>query len=886
MLRTLIVSLFLICSLSAFAQVDLNKEVNFTARKLSLSKAIDKLSERAKISIAYSNNLIPQETIISIRFKKERFSTILEYLLKDTGLQYKLIGNQVVLYRAERSQKEFTISGYVEDKSTGELLIGANVYDVRSKKGTSTNVYGFYSLTIKEGLVSINYSYLGCQIETKNFDHSKDVTINVELNTSMTLSEVIVTPTDSTSFRYNNFSILDLEELPIKDMNLMPSLAGETDLIRLTHIMPGVQTGADGLGNIHVRGGGADQNLFLLDGVPVYNGSHLAGLLSIYNSDAIRSCKFSKGGFGARYGGRLSSVIDVRTKEGNSKEFKGDVSLGLTAVKATFEGPIKKNKGAFFLSGRRALLDLYLKPITTRIKEDKNQVGFSNYHYFDWNAKANYAFSNKDKIYLSFYNGRDGFLDKSQEIISIDNILGRRLEDKIEQSLTWGNTIGALRWNHLFGNKLFANTNLTYSRYKFKSESTRESLDIIADGAMGEDTFKRVAYDLYSSQIQDWAIKTDFDFIPSAEHYFRFGFEAIQHNFQPGILSTEDLSTFEEFASGSNTLLDNSKVSTYEFTLYAEHEWKPNKNWQTTLGIRGTAFQTGGHTYYRAEPRLKASYTLQNDWKLFSSWTLNYQYLHLLTPSGIGLPSDLWLPSTQQIAPQRSWQSAIGIDRRLYDKLTLGSELYFKKMDHLITYKEGDNLELLTADNWENKVTTGEGLAYGAEFYLQKNVGPTTGNFSYTLSWAKRKFAEVNFGKSYPFRYDRRHNIKINLIHRFNKKFSVAGNWSYGSGIATTLPIGQYEFPVDPFFPVAARAFSEKNSIRMPAYHRLDLGMTYKISRKWGEQQLNAGIYNVYNRKNPIYYRVRRNPDDFDKKQYLQATLFHLIPYFSYKVFL
>ena len=886
MLRTLIVSLFLLCYFGAFAQVDLSKEINYTARKLTLSEAIDKLSDRAKISIAYSNSLIPQETIVSIRFKKESFATILEFLLKNTGLKYKLIGNQVVLYRTEYSQKEFTISGYLEDKSTGELLIGANIYDLRSKKGTSTNAYGFYSLTLKEDLVSINYSYLGYQIETKNFDHSKDVRMNVALNASMTLNEVIVTVSDSTSFRFNDFSILSLEDLPIQDMHLMSSLAGETDLIRLTHMMPGVQTGADGLGNIHVRGGSVDQNLFLLDGVPVYNASHLAGLLSIYNSDAIRSVKFSKGGFGARYGGRLSSVIDVRTKEGNTKELKGDVSLGLTAVKATFEGPLKKDKGSFFLSGRRALLDLYLKPITTRIKEDKGKNGFSNYHYFDWNAKANYTFSNKDKGYLSFYNGRDDFYDESQEVLLVDNVLQRRFEDKTEQDLTWGNTIGALRWNHLFGNKLFSNTTLTYSRYKFKSEDKRESLDIISSGLMSADTLRRVVYNLYSSEIQDWAAKTDFDFIPSAAHYFRFGFEAIQHNFQPGILSTEDQQFFSDFAEENDTLFDNSKIRTYEYTLYAEHEWSPNENWQTTFGVRGTAFKTGGHTYWRAEPRLKVSYTFQNDWQLFSAWSLSYQYLHLLTPSGIGLPSDLWLSSTERVAPQRSWQGSLGLDRRIYNKLTLGGELYYKKMDHLIAYREGDNLELVNADNWEDKVTTGQGLAYGAEFYVQKNTGSTTGNFSYTLSWAKRKFAEVNLGETYPFRYDRRHNVKINIIHRFNNKFSVAANWLYGSGLATTLPIGEYEFPVDPFFPIAARVYSEKNSIRMPAYHRLDLGLTYKILRKWGEQQLNAGVYNVYNRKNPIYYRVRRNPDDFDKKQYLQATLFHLIPYFTYKVFL
>ncbi len=875
----------MLCSVCAFSQTLLDQEVNFTAKNLSLDRALEKLSDKSKVSIAYSKSLLPETAPISIRFKKESLRNVLEYLLSNTGLTYKVIGSQIVLYREHETSEEFTISGYVEDVSTGEKLICANVFDARSGKGTSTNAYGFYSLTLKEAVVSINYSYLGFQIETKNFDLVKDTRINVNLSASLVLNEVIITASDSTSFRKNDFSILDLDDLPVNEMDLLPSLVGETDLIRLAQMIPGVQTGADGLGGLHVRGGNSDQNLFLLDGVPIYNASHLAGLLSVYNSDAIRSSKLIKTGFPVRYGGRLSSVVDVRTKEGNTKELKAEAGIGLSSVRATIEGPLKKDKSSFFISGRRALLDLFVKPITTRIKKDRNEEGFSNYNFFDWNAKMNYSFSNKDKLYLSFYNGRDDFSDESQTSFTDDILVEpTTFEDKLQQNLIWGNKLGALRWNHLFGNKLFSNTTLTYSRYKFIAEDRREALNIKTNFLGEKDTLRSVFFNLYQSEIQDWAIRSDFDFIPKPSQYWRFGFEASQHTFKPGILNSEEEKFFPGFETESDTLFNVPRVNAYEVSAYIEQEWRPLPNWQTILGVRATSFFTGGHTYLRLEPRLAVEHRISDSWTLKSSWSLVSQYLHLLSASGIGLPNDLWLPSTEKVAPQKSWQTTLGFDRRLYEKLTIGTELYYKKMNHLIAYREGGNLEMVDAQNWEDKVTSGDGWSYGAEFYVQKNEGETTGALAYTLSWSERQFDEINFGDTYPFRYDRRHNIKLHVVHRFSDQFSVAGNWVYGSGLATTLPLGEYQFPVDPFFPTPARVFSDKNSIRMPAYHRMDLGANWKKSRSWGKTHLSLGIYNVYNRKNPIYYRVGRDPEDFNKKRYLQATLFHFIPYFSYKV--
>jgi outer membrane receptor for ferrienterochelin and colicin len=875
----IIISLFFFVSI-AHAQVDMEVKLDFTVKNLSLDKALTRLSNRSKISIAYGDKLLPLDVRVTSRFKDKTFQYILEYLLRNSGLGYKIVGDQVVLYKV--THRSFTISGYVKDAKNGERLIASHVFISSATRGTITNEYGFYSLTLKEGDIKIHFSYLGYESKTKTLQLTKDQRLDVELEPVLLLSEILVLDDDSTHMR-----TLNLEQISLQMIKSMPSLGGEPDLFRAAQLTSGVQTGADGVGGIHVRGGNADQNLYLLDGVPIYNPSHLGGIFSIYDTDAIRSAQLMKDFIPTRYGGRLSSVLDVRTKEGNSKEWQGSVGVGLTSVKTSVEGPIKKNKGAIFFSGRRALLDFMVKPITRKLKEQRNADGYSNYVFYDWNAKVNYSLSSKDQLYLSAYNGRDNFYDENKSSFADQGGIEQfRLEENTQQQLHWGNKVAALRWNHLFNPKLFLNTTLTYSNYEFRSQDVGERLAIYPD-RVPPDTLREVAFLVYESSIQDWAMKMDFDYVAGPNHYWRLGAEAIMHDFRPGIKRTEDPELFPGF---DDTVPDTFSIPTqtaYEYVLYVEDQWTLFSKWKANAGIRGTLFRSDGFNRWMAMPRAQLWYELSPAIRLKTSFNYNYQYLHLLSSSTIGLPSDLWVPATARIKPQRSWQSLIGIEGEGVKGSKISLSVYYKKMDQLITYQEGTDFTDLDARNWEDKVTVGKGESYGAEFFLHKKIGKWIGWLNYTWSKTTRQFDEINLSRTFPFRYDRRHNGQVNILYNFSEHFRIAANWNYGTGLAISLPGGKYEFPLEgtlPRPPVEATIYDETNAQRMPAYHRLDVDLSYHVVRDWGAHQFNVGIYNVYSRKNPVYYRIGRDPDDFDKKTYIQATLFQILPYFSYRI--
>ncbi len=489
------------CILAASAQVDLQQEIDFSARSLPLDKALNKLSSKAAISIAFSDKLIPEDVRVTAKFKQERVQQILDYLLHNTGLAYKVIGDQVVVFKSGEGRR-FTISGYIRDATNGERLIGCHIQALGSNKGAVTNAYGFYSLTLPEGMVQVRFSYLGFKPVTRQIDLDGNHRLDLELQPDLFIQEILVIDEDSSNLR--TFAIGHLTQQMIRNM---PALGGEPDLLRATQMMPGVQTGADGLGGIHVRGGGTDQNLYLLDGVPIYNVSHLAGVFSIYDVDAVRQSQLYKGYVPVRYGGRLSSILDVRTKEGNTKEWKTRAGLGLTSVKGSLEGPLVKNKGAVFLSARQSLIGMAIRPITRNLKADRNEEGFSDYRFYDLNAKVNYSLSAKDQLYWSLYTGRDQYYDESQSAFEdLQGIPPVRFEDRLEQSLSWGNTVSALRWNHLFSAKLFLNTTFTYSRYRFRSDNLGEELIILTDVGGQPDTNRNVSYLRYHSQIEDWAV--------------------------------------------------------------------------------------------------------------------------------------------------------------------------------------------------------------------------------------------------------------------------------------------------------------------------------------------------------------------------------------------
>ncbi|MFK7809408.1 MAG: TonB-dependent receptor [Saprospiraceae bacterium] len=863
-----------------FSQVDLEKRMDYSARNLPLDKALNRLSKRSKISIAFSDNLISPYTRVSVKFKKKTVQYILEYLLRNTGLSFKVVGDQVVLFKV--SNRRHTLSGYITDATSGERLIASHVFIKNGTKGTTTNEYGFYSLTLEEATVTIQFSYLGFKHMIKVINLDRDKRLDIGLEPLLFLEEVLVVDDDSTQLR--TFS---LEHITPQMINSIPALGGEPDLFRVVQSMPGIQTGTDGVGGIHVRGGNADQNLYLLDGVPIYNPSHLGGIFSIYDSDAIINTKLMKDFIPTRFGGRLSSVMDVRTKEGNNKRFKLNMGVGLTSAKASLEGPIKKDKGAFFISGRRSLFDVAVKPITKRLKEDRNVKGFSDYGFYDLNAKLNYQITKNGQLYLSAYTGKDEFYDESESALEDDgggigNVF--RIEQKEKQNLDWGNKVAALRYNHLFNPKLFLNTTFTYSDYQFSSTRIGQELSIQTNMEGESDTITRQGFTKYESRIQDWALKLDFDYVAAPNHYWRFGTEVIFHNLYPGVKRSEEL---EEFPGFEQTAIDSFNIpknASREISFYLEDQWTLFGKIKTNIGLRATAFQNDGKVYWRADPRIRIWYELNPNFRLKSSFSLLHQYLHLLSASTIGLPNDLWVSSNSVVAPQESWQNSLGFEAEGRRGLKISLDFYYKKMNRLVAYQEGADFSSIDARNWEEKVTVGEGESYGAELFVHRRFGKFTAWLSYSWSKTTRTFEELNLGRTFPFRYDRRHNGQINLIYNLNEKWRLSTNWTYGTGLATTLPVGKYEFPLADPTPVTATAYNEKNSFRMPAYHRMDFDISYRLSKSWGVQKFNFGIYNLYGRMNPVYYRVGRDPDDFTKNQFIQATLFQFLPYFSYRI--
>lgn len=771
--------------------------------------------------------------------------------------------------------QKYTISGFIEDASSGERLIGATMYDEISTSGVVTNVYGFYSLTLPRGLVRIQCSYVGYKVFTAEFDLQMDTLIKISLEPSILLKEVIITAKKQTQAEQSQMSVV---EIPIHTIKSLPVFLGEKDVLKTIQLFPGVQSGGEGTTGLYVRGGGPDQNLILLDGVPVYNADHLFGFFSVFNPDAIQHVSLVKGGFPARYGGRLSSVIDIRMKEGNNKEYHGEVSIGLISSKFTFEGPLKKNKSSFVISARRTYIDILIKPFVKAIEDNAS----GGYYFYDLNAKLNYILSDKDRVYLSMYSGKDRAYVKYKDSYFYDNT---NYEYESNAGLEWGNITTALRWNHIYNKKWFSNLTATYSRFRFEVGERFLS----EETTTGETTTTDFMFK-YFSGIHDWALKADFEYHPSPKHRILLGASEIYHTFTPG-------STLFKFSNSADnnynieTTYGNKIVYSHEISLYAEDEFELNPRIKFNAGIHGSLFPVQGTVYHSLQPRLNARYIFRENWSAKIAVSKMSQYVLLLTNSGIGLPTDLWLPVTEKIKPMRSWQYAAGIFHTMRDGLEISIEGFYKNMTNLIEYKEGADF-FSAAQAWEEKIESGKGNAYGAEFLIRKSEGKTTGWIGYTLAWANRQFDNLNFGKTYPYRYDRRHDIGIAITHEFNERVDCGVVWVYGTGNALSLPIEQYasfgSFMMYDFYEnyyYSAQHYEGRNGFRTPAYHRLDIGVNLHKKLKRGERTWSFSIYNIYNRKNPFMIFFSEEYDYYNSKpttRLKQISLFPLIPSFSY----
>jgi hypothetical protein len=805
--------------------------------KQNLSEALQILNQKRGISFAIDQQKLGNKQVNKITDFSGNIEQILAKILKNTGLTFKKISentytvipeenarkNIQIKEESNLSTQKFTLSGYVREQGSDELLTGVTVYFPELKTGTSTNNYGFYSITLPSSeKLKCLYSFIGYQIDNQEFDFSKNIQKDIYLqNQSTVLNEIVVKSEDQKLISENlQMSVLNT---PITQMQDVPALLGEKDMLKVLQLMPGVHKGSEGSSGLYVRGGGPDQNLIILDDAPVYNAFHLFGFFSLFNGDALKNVELTKGGFPARFGGRLSSVIEMQMKEGNKEALHGDASLGLVSAKATLEGPIQKGKSSFLVSGRRTYFDLFYKP---------NALGgLATFYFYDFNAKANFDLGRTNKLYISGYFGKDdGSLDESAK------------SDK--RGLNWRNATATFRWNHLFSEKIFLNTSLIFSDYQYKVYDTQTGTN-------------NQIYDLsYGSAIDDLGVKMDIDWLPNPQHTFKFGILTTAHRFRPS--SLVEINSIKNINNNQT-----QEILTTEAGIYAEDQMKITENLRMNLGFRGTFFKVSDKTYLNPEPRISIAYTLPKHWAIKISYALMNQYIHLLSSSGAGLPTDLWVPATAKLPPQRSEQVALGLAKDIPESnISISLEGYYKKMDNIIAYKSSTNTiwidgpmglieENQKNPNWDDKDISGQGWAYGAELFFQKKVGRLTGWIGYTLSWTQHQFDELNFGEKFYAKYDRRHDASVVGIYELTPKIRLSGTWVYASGNLFTLPVSVFQANL-PTILLSDRKNSynvvglgNQNNFRSEAYHRLDVNVQFHKKTKRRERFVDIGIYNV-----------------------------------------
>ncbi|MEM8525328.1 MAG: TonB-dependent receptor [Bacteroidota bacterium] len=717
-----------------------------------------------------------------------------------------------------QDQEQFTISGRITEAESGETLIGATILAPQTSQGTTTNEYGFYSISLPaRDSVQVIFSYVGFQSAVRTFFLKEDLKLDIELGVGVELNEVVV---KANSFKEQlNSTQMSVEKLNMQDVKLLPALLGEVDILKTLQLKPGIPSGAEGRTGLFVRGGAGDQNLIVLDEAVVYNPNHLFGFFSTFNADAVKDLQLFKGGFPSQYGGRLSSVIDVKLKDGNNKKFAGAGGIGLISSRLTLEGPIQKDKSSFIVSGRRTYVDVFTRQVNNANQDNEDFSEIPDYFFYDLNTKVNYQLGEKDRVFLSGYFGRDVF-NFDSDFFSFD--------------FNWGNATGTARWNHVFSPKLFSNATATFSDYQYniRNEVTGFSFEV-------------------GSKIRDANFKYDFYYNASDRQTLRFGAQATYHQFEVGRLQAGSEDGEISFSAGQD--FDGT-----EFGAYIQDEWIASDDLTINGGLRVSGFANDGKTYFGIEPRFASKYSINERLSTKLSYARMYQYVHLVSNSGIALPTDVWYPSTQNVKPQVSDQVALGFSYLLGDQFFINNEYYYKWLGNQIDFIDG--ALLFFNDNLEEEFAFGDGFAYGTELSIEKKEGRLQGWIGYTLALIRKgNFRgvkqDIMEGRYFAPRYDRRHDISVVATYDLSKRWKVSATWVYGSGDLAWLPSGRITFQdiygseFKPIVPV----FGDRNTFRLPAYHRLDLGVVLKFFPKWGESDLTLSVYNAYDRRNPYF---------------------------------
>ncbi len=870
----LLTCLLFICMPLQVLGWDWQTKVSVSVKDQPIQAVVELLEKNYGIRFSYSRDLVNLSRKITLTVHQQRLKTLLEDLFAPDRIRYTRVGDLIVLQPP--SQATRTISGYVQDGITGEKLPGATIWSPSLQQGTVTNQFGFFSFTTTADTSAVIISYIGYlpkwqQLSTQN------KFLNVSLESTTNLEEVVVTAAES--HKLQNQTQMSKVNINTADVRSQPKLLGEADLLRTLQAIPGVSGGMDGISGIHVRGGSPDQNLILLDGSPIFNFSHFFGVFSLLNADLVKSTDLYKGAFPARFGGRLSSVIDITLKDGDMKQFHGDVSIGLIAAKFDLEGPIIKDKTSFIVSARRSYPDLLYNTVVS-LKNGNDNSSLLAYFY-DVNLKVNHIFSPKDRIYFSYYKGEDKLSVQESEDKSavIDTT---RLNTQFNRfQMGWGNVVTALRWNHIYGPKLFSNLTANYSQYAFNTEvGYKYSLPGVNE--MGDQ------YGRYYSRMETGGLKLDFDYRPEPTHSMRFGTAVNTHYFRPSV------STFVD--KGSNvtpldTAANGPRNTAVEVLLYAEDDWQLLPSLYANIGLHASAFMVSGRLYHSLQPRMGLRYVLPNNWAVKAAYTQMNQYIHLLSNNGTALPTDIWVPSTDKVGPMTSRQVALGIGKTSNKQAwEFSLEGYYKTMHNMIEYTEPTGLLTQDVLRWDRNVSIGKGWSYGGELMITRKKGKLTGWLGYTLAWSTRQFPDINNGQIFPYKYDHRHDIELLLNYAITKNWEFSAAWRFTSGSPLTLPVASYEgvetgSPWDPSpngnTPVDK--YSSRYNYRMENSHRLDVGLTWFKQKKTWSRSWNFSVFNVYNQQNPFYYFVKR--DDTEKQRYLaKLVILPLLPSITYSV--
>lgn len=859
--------IILICLLlSSFfeskAQVSiLQRPISLNLKRVEVKVILESIEKKAEVVFNYKSSILPKGKY-NFEVSNLPLQSVLEKIKQEFQLNYTVVGSNSIVLTKLKTQRNITIAGFIEEEGSSERVLDAFVYTEDFKYVTQSNNQGYFSLSLPmKDTFSLVFSRVGYERLKLNVIGTTDHRLNIKM-----VKETI--PVVSVSKKYKKWKILQTGTtvVTVKDAEDQPSLFGESDILKALQHYPGVQSVNEGLSGLIVRGGTPDQNLVLLDGIPVYQASHLFGLFSIFNSDAIKKVSFTKSNFSVKNSSRLSSLIDVRTKDGSKQKFGAEGSVGLVSSKLMLEGPIVKDRTSFLISGRRTYIDLLGAPIFSLVSQDLKDFAAS-YYFYDLNAKIDHKLSKNNKLFISFYHGVDRTKIKNSNKVNTTDI---STKEKDIQDLTWDNTLLSMKYSKYLNNKWHGNLSMVYSNYAIINNSEYE----YSQEAQGVEQIDLVSYK-YKTGIRDFMLIGNVEYRPNVNHKVKMGLYSTFHRFTPGVTTVRsDLNNNEQVS-----VTGSKKENALETRLFVEDDIKLSEKAYLSLGLNYSNFIVESKDYNGLQYQVNYRQILNKDWIGHIAVGSAMQFLHFLPNSTIGLPTDIWLPSTKNIAPEKAMQYAIGAEYRksIY---SFKGEVYYKTFENLLEYKDGVNF-LGSSSEWETKVEAGTGESYGLELRWAKEEGATQGWVAYTLSWSTRDFDNINNGKPFYYRFDRRHDVSIGLNQRLTKRKSIGVSWVFGSGNPTSIPIARYPAYTGAHPSQDVYLYGERNNYRLRNFHRLDLVYNYRTNSKIGKGVWSFGLYNAYNRLNPFYITTGVNENN--ENAFYQVSILPILPSISYK---